>query len=83
MTRGEFVVFAITAFVVLLAGLLFLGLLWAFGGLGFGMMGPGMMGGCCGGYGWLLLCLVPLGLLAVLLLVGGVIWQVLRQNRVR
>lgn len=75
-TGREIVLFVLVVLGVLLGGLLLLGVFWGLGGMGFGMMGPGTMGpGAMGGFGilsWLLICLVPLGLLA--LLVVGVVW---------
>jgi hypothetical protein len=82
MNRREIMVFGLVALLVLVGGLLFLGLIWVFGGFGMmrpGMMGPGMMGGY-GLIGSLVLCLAPLVLLAVLLLAGAVIWLVFRQG---
>lgn len=76
ITGREIVVFGLVVLGVLLGGLLLLGLFWGLGGMGLGMMGPGMMGpGAMGGFGvlwWLLICLVPLGLLALLVL--GIVW---------
>lgn len=86
ITGREIVVFGLVVIGVLLGGLLLLDLFWGLGGMGFGMpvlspvegMGPGMMGpGMIGGWGilwWLLICLIPLGLLA--LLAVGVVWLV-------
>jgi hypothetical protein len=82
MNRREIMVFGLVALLVLVGGLLFLGLIWVFGGFGMmrpGMIGPGMMGGY-GLIGSLVLCLAPLVLLAVLLLAGAVIWLVFRQG---
>ncbi|MFQ5855044.1 MAG: zinc-ribbon domain-containing protein [Anaerolineae bacterium] len=76
ITAREVVVFGLVVLAVLLGGLLLLGLFWGLGGMGFGMMGPGMMGpGMMGGFGafwWLLACLIPLGLIALLVL--GAVW---------
>lgn len=77
ITGREIVIFGLVVLGVLLGGLLLLGVFWGLGGMGFGgMMGHGMMGpGTMGGWGilwWLLICLVPLGLLA--LLAAGVVW---------
>jgi hypothetical protein len=79
ITGRELLVFVLVVLVVLLSGLLFLGFFGSFGSIiGHGMMGPGMMGpgrmGGFGGFGWLLTCFVPLGLLA--LLIGGIVWLV-------
>lgn len=79
ITGRELFVFVLVVLVVLLSGLLFLGFFGSFGGmLGYGVMGPGMMGpgrlGSFGGLGWLGSCLVPLGLLA--LVIGGYVWLV-------
>lgn len=84
MTGRELLVFVLVVLVVLLGGLLFLGFLGSFGGMrGYGMMGPGMMGpgrlGGFGGFGWLLNCLVPAGLLA--LVIGGIVWLVTAINK--
>ncbi|MFQ5596268.1 MAG: zinc ribbon domain-containing protein [Anaerolineae bacterium] len=76
ITGRELAVFGVVVVAVLLGGLLLLGLFWGLGGMGFGMMGPGMMGpGMMGGFGafwWLLACLFPLGLIALLVL--GAVW---------
>lgn len=75
ITGREILVFALVVLAVLVGGLLLLGLFWGLGGMGLGMMGPMMGAGMMGGFGifwWLLACLIPLGLIA--LLVGGIIW---------
>lgn len=74
MTSREIVIVILVAAGVVLVGVVVLGLLWGLGGMwGFSahMGGPGMMGGLTILW-WLLVCLVPLGLGA--LLVGGIIW---------
>lgn len=79
-------VFAVVVVVVLAVGMVVLGSLWG----GYGMMGPGMMGDYRGYdpggmmrdyggslFGWLfplLMCLFPLGFLA--LLAVGIVWLV-------
>jgi len=75
LTGREILVFVLVVFAVLVGGLLLLGLFWGFSGMGLGMMGPMMGSGMMGGFGifwWLLACLIPLGLIA--LLAGGAIW---------
>lgn len=70
MTKGELLVFGLVVLVVLVGGLLVF--IWygslqgiGYGGLGPGMMGPRMMGGF-NTFGWFLPCLIPLGLLVLL-----------------
>lgn len=73
VTPGEVLVFILVVLGVLLIGSLFLMFFWGMGSMGWGMMGPGMMGPGFGGMGtwwWLMGCLIPLGL--VLLIVLGV-----------
>lgn len=78
LTNREILVFGLVVLVVLFGGLILFA--WfgslqgiGYGGLGPGMMGPRMMGGF-NTFGWLLPCLIPLGLLALLL--GGLVWLV-------
>lgn len=73
MKSREIVVAILVATGVVLVGMIFLGLLWGFGGMGsWGMMGgQGMMGGA-GIFWWLLFCLSPLLLGA--LVIAGAIW---------
>jgi hypothetical protein len=71
ITGREIAVFGLVVLAVLFGGLLLLAVFWGFGGMGFGMMGPGMMGGF-GAFWWLLACLFPLGLIALLIL--GAVW---------
>ena len=74
MKSREIVVGILVAAGVVLVGLILLGLLWGFGGMwgsSTHMGTPGMMGGW-GAFGWLLFCLGPLLLGA--LLIGGIVW---------
>lgn len=76
LTTREALVFGLVVVIVLFGGLLLFGLYGSLQGIGLGGMGPGMMGpGMMGGFnlfGWLLPCLIPVGLLA--LLVVGLAW---------
>lgn len=78
VTGRELLVFGLVVLIVLLGGLWFLGWFGGFGSMGPGMMGPGMMGGF-GWFSWLLACLIPLGLIT--LLVVGAIWLVMTFSR--
>lgn len=74
MSSREIVVLVLVAAGVVLVGVIFLGLLWGFGGMwGFSthMGGPGVMGGISI-LTLLLFCLGPLLLGG--LLIGGVVW---------
>lgn len=80
MSSREIVVLVLVAAGVVLVGMIFLALLWVFGGTwGFSthMGGPGVMGGIPF-LGLLLFCLAPLLLGG--LLVGGVIWVLTTRN---
>ena len=82
LTNREILVFGLVVAIVLFGGLLLFGLYGSLQGIGLGGMGPGMMGpGMMGGFnvfGWLLPCLIPVGLLA--LLVGGLAWLLTTVN---
>jgi hypothetical protein len=82
MNSREVVVLGAVVLIVLMGGFLFVTLAWGVGGMGFGMMGPNMMGPrTTGSIGVLelLICLVPVGLIALLVLGAGVVWLI-RQN---
>jgi hypothetical protein len=76
LTTREVLVFGLVVVVVLFGGLLLYGLYASLQGVGLGGMGPGMMGpGMMDGFnifGWLLPCLIPAGLL--ILLVAALAW---------
>jgi hypothetical protein len=83
MKSREIVVGILVAIGVLLVGLIFLGLLFGFNGMGIPgtpMGVPGMMGGWAG-FGWLLLCLGPLLLGA--LLIGGIVWLLSNRDSIQ
>ena len=76
LTNREILVFGLVVVVVLFGGLMLFGLYGSLQGIGLGGLGPGMMGprmmGGFNTFGWLLPCLIPFGLLV--LLVGGLAW---------
>jgi hypothetical protein len=71
LTSREWTVFGLVVVGVLFGGLLLISLIGSVQGIGMGGMGPGMMGGV-NTVGWLLPCLIPAGLLIIL--IGGLGW---------
>lgn len=78
LTNREILVFGLVVLIVLFGGLFLVVWYGSLQGIGFGGMGPGMMGGF-NMFGWLLPCLIPLGLLV--LLVGGLVWLLVSVSR--